>query len=1383
MIILSWNMRGIGAKIKRSTLRKLIVKHNPHFVFIQESKKESLDPRTVNSIWKQANVQFTFSPSSGNSGGLISLWDASFFSLESSIVEKNWIALNGSFPSINFKGVVFNIYSPCTVEERASLYEDIVAYWESLNVPCLLIGDFNETLSPLDRGSQYVDTNGSESFKAFLQGLQVTEIPSSNGWFTWFRNQSKSKIDRLFVHPQWISHIPAIKLSILNRSISDHCPLLVTNHDDNWGPRPFRFQDCWLSHPGCMRTIKEAWLNSDGLFPDKLRKVRTELREWNKTTFGSIDENIAAMERKISELDSTANLRPLDQNELNDRRQAQTDLWQWLRRRETYWAQNSRNRWLREGDKNTKFFHATATMRRRRNTIEKISVNGVTTNEPDDIRTAAEAYFKHIFEEPFEDRPTFDGLNFKTLTHEQQAALISEFSTDEIEEAVKSCDGSKAPGPDGFNFKFIHSAWEVIKNDIFGIVNDFWQSARLPKGSNTAFIALIPKLDNPQSFKDFRPISMVGCTYKIISKLLARRLQKVINELISHHQTSFIRGRQILDGALIASELIDSCRRNNTQASILKIDFHKAFDSVSWKFLDWVLQQMHFPEKWRLWMNSCVMKASASILINGSPTMPVKLQRGLRQGDPLSPFLFDIVAESLGLLIQKATSMQLWEGLDVCANGQKLTHLQYADDTILFCPPQIEQLLNVKKMLVLFHQASGLKVNFHKSSILGIHITDSHLQHLASSLLCKQGRFPFVYLGLPIGGNMSRIEMWNPIIDRISKKLASWKGSLLSIGGRLTLIKASLASLPLYYLSLFPAPKGVLHKIIQLQRQFLWSGYNGKKSLPLVAWNILELPKKLGGVNIGNLQFRNLGLLFRWVWRLVNEPSSLWQQLVRSKYQYGPYFSPLDLKIPLHGGPWKALCASLLKHPQTNSLIMQGIRKKVGNGSSSLFWHDCWVGENPLKLYCPRLFLLSTSPNATIASLGFWDGLSWKWTLSWKRDLRTRDRHEECTLQLLLDGVVMNPRMEDAFIWTPHKSGEFSIKSFTTELAEKSQLQGGKYFKGLWQNLVPHRIELFTWFALLGKINTKAKLISMGIIPSSSHLCVLCGSMAETCEHLLLHCPLSWMLWCWWFKIWQVHIVIPSSLSDLYFLWHPPPLKGNFFKKVWRAIFHIILWTIWKERNSRIFDNISSSIQQLQDLILIRMSWWIKGWGDPFPYSAQEIVSNPECLAWAENRNLLPKMQNHKNPIMWSPPPIHAMKWNVDASFHPSCHHAAIGGVLRDHLGRFVCVFSSPIPLMEINMAEVHAIHRALKLTLGCSRFEPSHLIIESDSINAVRWCMEGKAGPWNLNFTLNFIKNALRSSPNLSISIIHKKRESNVIADAFAKQGLRRSDEFVAWL
>ena len=663
--------------------------------------------------------------------------------------------------------------------------------------------------------------------------------------------------------------------------------------------------------------------------PEKLKAVKERLKSWNKSEFGLIDDNIRKLEDKIQNIDSVANSRSLEDHELQERNVAQVNLWTWLKRKESYWAQNSRSKWLKEGDRNTKYFHTMASIRKRKNTISSLLLDNTNFVDPAGIRKEAISYFQKIFNEEIDHRSRFENLGFKQLMPSHISMLMAPFSHDEINMAVASCDGNKAPGPDGFNFNFIKSAWEVIKHDIYDIVENFWATSKLPKGCNTTLIALIPKVDSPSGFKDFRPISMVGSIYKIVSKILARRLQCVMDFLVGPLQTSFIKGRQILDGALIASEIIDSYKHHKTKATILKLDFHKAFDSISWDYLDWVQEQMGFPPSWRSWIKSC-MTASASILLNGSPTPPIKLHRGLRQGDPLSPFLFNLAVETLSLILKKGLDLRLWEGIPTRPDGIIVSHLQYADDTVIFCPPNLDYLLNIKKMLVAFHIAFGLSVNFHKSAIYGVNVDAHWLSQAASSLLCRVGCLPFTYLGLPLGGNISRLLAWEPIIKRMNLKLASWKGKMLSIGGRLTLIKASLSSLPLYYMSLYPIPKGVVEKIVAIRRNFLWSGSSDKRALPPIAWGRLELPKILGGLGIGNLCQRNVAFLIKWLWRFLNEPKAFWRSIINDKYGYSSSLSIVDLTIPKFGGPWKSICKTILNHPTAKDFGRTKFRKKCG---------------------------------------------------------------------------------------------------------------------------------------------------------------------------------------------------------------------------------------------------------------------------------------------------------------------------------------------------------------------------------------------------------------------------------------------------------------------
>jgi hypothetical protein len=168
------------------------------------------------------------------------------------------------------------------------------------------------------------------------------------------------------------------------------------------------------------------------------------------------------------------------------------------------------------------------------------------------------------------------------------------------------------------------------------------------------FVTLIPKILNPHELKDFRPISLLGSLYKLLAKVLSKRLGKVMDSIVAKNQSAFIKGRSLADGVVVVNEVVDLAKRARKECLIFKVDFAKAYDSVSWSFLDYMLQRFGFGVKWRAWMKMCVCNGNLSVLVNGSPTEQVSISRGLKQGDPLAPFLFLIVAEGLGSLMHKA---------------------------------------------------------------------------------------------------------------------------------------------------------------------------------------------------------------------------------------------------------------------------------------------------------------------------------------------------------------------------------------------------------------------------------------------------------------------------------------------------------------------------------------------------------------------------------------------------------------------------------------------------------------------------------------------------------------------------------------------------------
>ena len=261
----------------------------------------------------------------------------------------------------------------------------------------------------------------------------------------------------------------------------------------------------------------------------------------------------------------------------------------------------------------------------------------------------------------------------------------------------------------------------------------------------------------------------------------------------------------------------------------MKLDFEKAYDTIDWESVDSVLKEMGFGVRWRKWIEVCLTTARISILFNGSPCKPFKMGRGLRQGDPLSPFLFVLVAEVLNKVMVKASNIGLFQGLKVGGKREKLTHLQFADDTLLFCEANEMYLQHIKRILLSFQTYSGLAVNYSKSAILVFGKEEEWANEIARQLECRLVQLPITYLGVPLGSNMRKVSSWQCVIDKIQNRLNSWKGKCISRAGRVVLIKAVLSSLPIYYLSLFKHPTKVAQEINKIQRRFLWSGQkNGR---------------------------------------------------------------------------------------------------------------------------------------------------------------------------------------------------------------------------------------------------------------------------------------------------------------------------------------------------------------------------------------------------------------------------------------------------------------------------------------------------------------------------------------------------------------------------
>lgn len=855
--VMSWNARGLGRREKRSRFKKILLNNQVDFLMLQETKKAGVSEKFIKSFWGHRNFDYAEVEAEGMSGGLLCVWAAECFTMEGVASNRNFQFISGVL-SNSFKCVFVNVYGPTSCTDRKKVWGSIVNLSHFFTLPWCMGGDFNEIRSLGERLGCSCRDRGMADFNNFIEELGLMDLPLLGRKFTWSKSDNDNKwsrLDRFLVNPVWLS-VYKWKQWGLSRVLSDHCPIMLKVDPRDWGPKPFKFFNAWTLHPNFGVVVNDFWNRSDVQgwagyrLACKLKGLKDVLKVWNREVFGNVQESLNEVENQINTLDLLAESGTLSEEDIVRKKKLKGEFWNLSRRLEWIWLQKSRLDWTMKGDKNTKFFHSIANGRQNRNLLNSLAIGDVHIEEPGRIRIEVFNYFKNAYKEEWGSRPRLGGVAFSVLDSVQGDFLCNPFSEEEVWQAVKACDGNKAPGPDGFNLSFIKSSWKVIKRDILQFCSEFHANSRLSKRLNTSFITLIPKVANPTGLSDYRPISLIGCIYKILAKVLAERLKKVLPLLISEVQSAFVGGRNIQDGVLIANEIVDFWKRKKQQGVLLKLDFQKAYDNLSWKFLLDMLSKFGFPAKWIKWMKECLSSAYVSVLVNGSPTGEFVLEKGLRQGDPLSPFLFVLAVEGLNLVFKRAQEHGTIKGVSVAANGPTLTHLQFADDTIVFCNASLEEFLNVKRLLSFFEAVSGLKINFHKSVVSGQGLSQGELAVFANCLGCKTQALPMKYLGLPLGANPRKKATWRDVIDRFQRYLATWKRRQVSFGGRILLIKSVLSNLPIYYLSLFKMPVCVLNELVKIQSRFLWGGADLKKRLHLVSWNKVTRSKERGGVGV-----------------------------------------------------------------------------------------------------------------------------------------------------------------------------------------------------------------------------------------------------------------------------------------------------------------------------------------------------------------------------------------------------------------------------------------------------------------------------------------------------------------------------------------------------
>ncbi|CAN1131439.1 Transposon TX1 uncharacterized 149 kDa protein [Linum perenne] len=688
--------------------------HKPQVVAI-------LEPRISGTVGAAVRDKLQFQSSfiveaEGFRGGIWLLWNDDNISIRVLASSSQFIHTEIKWESGKLVLATFIYASPSLVGRRV-LWDDLRNLARSVSYAWVLLGDFNAMVDSTDKwgGASFNQSQAAE-FRSCIGDCQLIDTGFVGPKFTWFRRNLRERLDRCLGNDLWLTLFPDAATFHLERLKSDHRPLLVrTNkgrrYDSNL--RPFRFNAAWFGHENFTNFLDQAWRRERDLC-SSLQDFQDQCVIWNKEVFGHIFKRKRHLENRLRSLElrnQTCISGRWAREEENVRLELERTLWQ----EHMLWLQKSRLQWNRDGDRNTKFFHLSTIRRRKANRIQCLKLDdGSWTYNETVMKELALSHFQALFQAG-QTRPLehATAVFSNPLSDYEGRNLASIPSPEECYATIKAMGSLKAPGKDGFHPIFYQNCWDVVGSDAADFISRCFRNPELIRKANETIIVLIPKLPKPELISQFRPISLCNVSYKAITKCIADRLRKHMNKLIGDNQTSFVPGRQISENIIILQEVIHSLRSKTGKAGsmVIKLDLAKAYDRLEWSFVEETLALANFPRSLISLIIACISTSSTQISWNGSLTPSFQPGRGLRQGCPLSPFLFTLCIERLSILINNSVAANEWKPIRLTKDGPALSHIFFADDLVLFGVAGQWQSRVICSLLNTFCAASGQMVS------------------------------------------------------------------------------------------------------------------------------------------------------------------------------------------------------------------------------------------------------------------------------------------------------------------------------------------------------------------------------------------------------------------------------------------------------------------------------------------------------------------------------------------------------------------------------------------------------------------------------------------------------------------------------------------------
>jgi len=1159
--ILSYNAQGLRGRNKRAKVINWATKKNFDIMAIQESHFQEGDRTNWEEHWKGAIISSCWEKSNARGVTFLLREDLNYKLIQHfTDKEGRWVILDMEINKSRY--TMANYYGPN--DDHPWHLCDMISKIDELGHNNLIImGDFNIVLNiKLDKlgGRSTTHFKCRQKVLDWMEEKNLLDIwriknPNTRK-YTWTSNHKppiKCRLDFFLISDNLTGHYKNCDIVPGLRSDHNCATLTLENLDLPRGRGLWKFNSSLLHE----ERFKEEVINTIKSTAENNKEADKRLL-WDTmkccirgTCIGyAISKKkrerqlIEATTNEIVELEDNQNeaIRKMESEDIitamgTEIREKKKIIEDHIEKETRARAIRSKSEWYEQGDSSSKLFLNLEKSRGEKKAVKRLrKSDGHITTDQTEILSEEEIFYKKLYTSSLDReingaRNQIFQVNSPKVDPDDKENLEKLIEEQEIWEIVKESPANKSPGTDGFTSEFYQAFWPHIKKHIVAAFNEALEEGELSISQKRGVITLIPK---PQKdldlLKNWRPITLLNQDYKYLAKAIANRCKKLLPALISYDQTGFVPGRYIGCNIQRIQSLIEKCDQDNINGVLINIDFEKAFDSIEWSFVVEALKFFNFPQKFISWTRCLYNNIETCIINNGHLSKFFKPQRGVRQGCPLSPYIFVIAAELLSLYVKQHPDIR---GIKTSPSID-YTISQFADDTSIAIIADKKNIESTFNTLEKFSKSSGLKINVEKSEILLL--GGAKAKQLPKNMR-KLVKEELRILGLKISkdNQQTTSKNYQEALDKMKATVDLWKRRQMSLAGKICIIKTMITSKLQYCMNNLASPPKEFWKEVE---ELLYNFLNDNKPDKIKRETLIG-PYEQGGYKMLDISAQNHAMKMNWAKRLV-ETEGVWkQEMINMIPTNTLYFLRCNLNYvdipfkPPKGSIWEEFWPKWCKQNYKNNVqeLEEILNQNIWYNShirinkkptyiktwadKGILWINDLVKENPdgtanFKTI-EELEGILEQPIPRLTYMGLMAAIPQEWKRTIRLNEDTVDNEDYKLIDQLMDTPKASRVVYDSIINTKCKPPLKAIEKWQTELATTSTAKEiMKAHTSQRKGIINNKIRSYNYKFMLRIVPTQRRLFLLG--KATTEDCQICNT-TETISHLYWDCPCTKRLW------------------------------------------------------------------------------------------------------------------------------------------------------------------------------------------------------------------------------------------------------------------------------